>query len=54
MKISELRLTLSIFVIVQKHQSKNTYTDKLMQGADLVTDGLELIARAGMSLESGS
>jgi hypothetical protein len=28
----------SIFVIVQKHQGKNTDTNKLMQGADLVTD----------------
>jgi hypothetical protein len=39
MKISELRQMLSIFVIVQKQQGKNTYTNKLMQDADLVTDG---------------
>ncbi|BCT69041.1 hypothetical protein NNRS527_02654 [Nitrosospira sp. NRS527] len=33
-----LGLMPSIFVIVQKHQGKNTDTNKLMQGADLVTD----------------
>jgi hypothetical protein len=30
---------LSVFVIIQKHQGKNTYTNKLMQGADLTADG---------------